>query len=102
MTDPEVTLVGRSSSHFTRTARIFALELGVQHAFRPVLDMTTPDPAAYADNPALKVPHPAGRAGAAVRDGEHLPRAHRAARASGIAWCSGATWPTGWSPTPRR
>ena len=29
MTDPDVTLVGRSSSHFTRTARIFALELGV-------------------------------------------------------------------------
>jgi glutathione S-transferase len=56
MTDPEVTLVGRSSSHFTRTARIFALELAVPHAFRPVLDMTTPDPAAYADNPALKVP----------------------------------------------
>jgi glutathione S-transferase len=54
MTD--LVLVGRSSSHFTRTARIFALELGVPHAFRPVLDMTSPDPATYADNPALKVP----------------------------------------------
>jgi glutathione S-transferase len=52
----EPVLVGRSSSHFTRTARIFALELGVAHAFRPVLDITTVDAAAYADNPALKVP----------------------------------------------
>src|SRR4051812_31849578 len=56
MSNPEVTLVGRSSSHFTRTVRIFALELAVPHAFRPVLDITTTDPAAYADNPALKVP----------------------------------------------
>jgi glutathione S-transferase len=56
MTTSEAALVGRSSSHFTRTARIFALELGVPHAFRPVLDMTTLDPAAYAQNPALKVP----------------------------------------------
>ncbi len=49
-------LVGRSSSHFTRTARLFAIELGVAHTFRPVLDMTTADPAAYGDNPALKLP----------------------------------------------
>jgi glutathione S-transferase len=56
MTDSELVLVGRSSSHFTRTARLFALELGVAHAFRPVLDMTKSDPAAYGDNPALKVP----------------------------------------------
>jgi glutathione S-transferase len=54
MTD--LVLVGRSSSHFTRVARIFALELGVPHAFRPVLDMTSPDAATYANNPALKVP----------------------------------------------
>ena len=52
----QVTLVGRSSSHFTRVARIFALELGVPHAFRPVLDLTVLDAAAYAENPALKVP----------------------------------------------
>jgi glutathione S-transferase len=56
MSNSEVVLVGRSSSHFTRTARIFALELAVPHAFRPVLDMTTLDAAAYGDNPALKVP----------------------------------------------
>jgi len=52
----ELVLIGRSSSHFTRTARLFALELGVPHEFRPVFDMTTVDPAAYAGNPALKVP----------------------------------------------
>lgn len=56
MSSPEVTLVGRSSSHFTRTARLFALELAVPHTFRPVLDMSTIDPANYAGNPALKVP----------------------------------------------
>jgi len=52
----EVVVVGRSSSHFTRVTRIFALELGVPHAFRPVLDMTTLEPGNYADNPALKIP----------------------------------------------
>jgi glutathione S-transferase len=54
MTD--LALIGRSSSHFTRTARIFALELRVPHTFRPVLDITSQDPATYAGNPALKVP----------------------------------------------
>jgi hypothetical protein len=46
----DLVLVGRSSSHFTRVARIFALDLGVPHVFRPVLDMTSTDPATYADN----------------------------------------------------
>lgn len=54
MSDP--VLVGRSSSHYTRVARIFALELGVAHQFRPVLDLTTLDTSAYAGNPALKIP----------------------------------------------
>jgi glutathione S-transferase len=49
-------LVGRSSSHFTRVARIFAHELAVAHEFRPVLDLTSVDAAAYANNPALKIP----------------------------------------------
>ena len=55
-TSDDLVLVGRSSSHFTRTARLFALELGVPHEFRPVFDMTTTDPSTYAGNPALKVP----------------------------------------------
>lgn len=64
MADGEVTLIGRSSSHFTRTTRIFALELGVPHVFRPVFDLTTLDLAAYGDNPALKVPVLLDEAGA--------------------------------------
>lgn len=52
----ELVLQGRSSSHFTRVARIFALELEVPHTFRVVLDITSLDTAGYADNPALKVP----------------------------------------------
>ena len=54
MTEP--VLQGRSSSHFTRTARIFAHELEVPYRFRPVLDLMSQDAADYADNPALKVP----------------------------------------------
>ncbi|HLK90707.1 MAG TPA: glutathione S-transferase family protein [Polyangia bacterium] len=56
MTEAELVLVGRSSSHFTRTARLFAIELGLPYTFRPVLDMAARDPAAYGDNPALKIP----------------------------------------------
>jgi glutathione S-transferase len=52
----ELVLQGRSSSHFTRVARIFALDLGVSHVFRPVLDIASRDMANYAGNPALKVP----------------------------------------------
>jgi glutathione S-transferase len=37
-------------------ARIFALELGVQHAFQPVFDLATLDAGNYAGNPLLKVP----------------------------------------------
>ncbi len=51
-----ITLVGRSSSHFTRVARVFAHELDVPHAFRPVLDLASAELATYADNPALKIP----------------------------------------------
>jgi glutathione S-transferase len=52
----DVEIVGRSSSHFTRVTRIFALELEVPHAFLPVFDMTTTERGNYADNPALKIP----------------------------------------------
>jgi glutathione S-transferase len=51
-----VELVGRSSSHFTRVVRIFALELAVPHTFRPLFDLTSLDAASYAQNPALKIP----------------------------------------------
>ena len=36
--------------------RLFAIELGVAHEFRPVFDLMTVDTAAYAGNPALKIP----------------------------------------------
>lgn len=58
------TLVGRSSSHFTRVARIFALELGVAHDFRIVRDIMSADVADYAGNPALKIPVLVDEAGA--------------------------------------
>ncbi len=51
-----VTLVGRSSSHFTRVVRIFAHELAVPHVFQPVFDLTALDVSVYAGNPALKIP----------------------------------------------
>ena len=52
----DLAIVGRSSSHFTRVARVFALELGVPHDFRPILDMTSLEADTYAGNPALKMP----------------------------------------------
>jgi glutathione S-transferase len=52
----ELTLFGRSSSSFTRIARIYAAELGVPYAFRVVVDLMSLDPADYGDNPALRLP----------------------------------------------
>jgi glutathione S-transferase len=52
----QMEIVGRSSSHFTRVTRIFAIELGVEHTFRPVLDLSSTEANDYAGNPALKVP----------------------------------------------
>lgn len=49
-------LVGRSSSVFTRVARIFALELGIEHAFRVVPDLLASEAERYGGNPALKLP----------------------------------------------
>lgn len=49
-------LVGRSSSVFTRVARIFAIELGIDHAFRIVPDLLAFEAERYGGNPALKLP----------------------------------------------
>ena len=49
-------LVGRSSSVFTRIARIFAIELGIDHAFRVVPDLLALEAERYGGNPALKLP----------------------------------------------
>jgi glutathione S-transferase len=49
-------ITGRSSSHFTRLVRVFALELGVACEFAPVRDLASLDTRDYAGNPALKLP----------------------------------------------
>ncbi len=49
-------IIGRSSSHFTRLALIFAYELDVPFEFRAVYDMTQLSPEIYAGNPSLKLP----------------------------------------------
>jgi len=49
-------LVGRRSSVFTRVPLVFAEQLGVTYEFQPIKDMTETAPAAYAGNPALKLP----------------------------------------------
>jgi len=51
-----IEIIGRSSSHFTRMARIFAEELGVPYRLVPVLDMTVLSANAYGHNPAMKLP----------------------------------------------
>ncbi len=51
-----LTLVGRSSSHFTRVARVFAAECGVAYDLQVVRDLTSLDPSHYGGNPALKIP----------------------------------------------
>lgn len=49
-------LYGRSSSHFTRIARIFAAELELELDFQPIRDLMSGDPEDYGGNPALKLP----------------------------------------------
>lgn len=56
MTQDMLALFGRSSSHFTRVARLFAAELGVSYSFRIVPDLLSTDADAYGGNPALKIP----------------------------------------------
>lgn len=51
-----IQIIGRSSSHFTRVAQIFALELGVEYELAPVFEITTTDSEVFAGNPALKIP----------------------------------------------
>jgi glutathione S-transferase len=56
VTDTGLTIIGRSSSSFTRVARIFAAESGARYEFRIVRDLTSLDDSEYGGNPALKVP----------------------------------------------
>jgi glutathione S-transferase len=50
------TIVGRSSSHFTRVTRIFAVELGVECSLQVVPDLMSIGVDDYGENPALRVP----------------------------------------------
>ncbi len=50
-----LTLIGRSSSHFTRIARIYATELDVEHGYEPVFDINSTDESTF-QNPLLTVP----------------------------------------------
>lgn len=56
MTDTALLLIGRSSSHFTRVARIVAAELELPLAFQPVYDLGSRERADYGDSPAMKLP----------------------------------------------
>lgn len=49
-------LTGRSASHFTRVARMFAHELGVPIDLDVIHDLTSLGPATYGGHPALKLP----------------------------------------------
>lgn len=51
-----VTLVGRSSSHFTRVTRVMAAELGVDYELQVIEDLRSLEAGAYAGNPALRLP----------------------------------------------
>ena len=53
---PELTIIGRSSSHFTRVTRIFAFELGLAPALRVVPNLASVSASDYGGNPALRVP----------------------------------------------
>lgn len=53
---PAIEIIGRTTSHFTRVARIFAHELGVPLTLVDVPDLRALDAEAYGGNPALKIP----------------------------------------------
>lgn len=83
----DLQIVGRRSSHFTRMPLLFAEELGVALRVVPVHDMTALAPAAYAGNPALKLP--ILREGDVVLFGaQNICRAiaERASRPAHIVW----------------
>lgn len=74
------TIVGRSSSHFTRVVRLFAHELSLSHDYRIVHDLRSLEPGEYAQNPALRLP--ILQAGSQTWFGA-LPICRELARASG-------------------
>ena len=51
-----LTLIGRSSSHFTRVARVYAEELAVPHDFSVVHAIASTSSSTFGENPSLRVP----------------------------------------------
>lgn len=56
MSDSDLVIFGRSTSHYTRVARLLAHELSVPLRLTPLFDMTLVDVDDYGGNPALKLP----------------------------------------------
>ncbi len=56
MTSTSLRLTGRSSSHFTRVAAIFAHELHLPFTLEVVPDLASLDAATYGGHPMLKIP----------------------------------------------
>lgn len=54
--DRSVQIVGRSSSHFTRVAQMFAIELSVPFELVPIYELGAMDSSLFGGNPALKMP----------------------------------------------
>lgn len=80
-------IIGRSSSHYTRVARIVADELGVPVTLVPIRDLTDLDDATYGGNPALKLPT-LRRGGALLFGTENICRALAEAAPAGrrVVW----------------
>jgi glutathione S-transferase len=49
-------LFGRSSSHFTRVARMFAVEMGIAYELHVVRDLASQNVDEFGGNPALRIP----------------------------------------------
>lgn len=49
-------IIGRSSSHFTRIARVFAAEMRIDYSFQVLRDLMSSEPGDYGGNPALRIP----------------------------------------------
>src|SRR5688500_17856877 len=91
-----LTLVARSSSHFSRITRIYAAELEVPYAFEPIFDITSTTSDVFADNPLLRVPSlrtPVGVWFGSVGICRELAR--RSVRALRLVWPEDLTHPVG-------
>lgn len=94
MSADTIEILGRQSSHYTRVARIFAIELGVPYRFVPIFELMSRDPETFAGNPALTLP--ILRAGGEVVFGStNICRvlARRASKPARIVWPEAADTP---------